>query len=157
MSSDGGHYKTVDPRAMLSAVKRVATKVFSAFVVTFLCFNAGAFFCLAHCNKVSAAVTYCPLKHGSSHCHGSKAPEKASENALSGSNITCTMLPVGVFSAPLEARSGTITPVAAAAAVERADFAAVVFATSRQIPKFYYRPPPNDTRIDRVRNQVFRI
>jgi hypothetical protein len=142
---------------MLSAMKKVATRVVSAFVVTFLCFNAGAFFCLAHCNKVSAATNYCPLKHGSSHCHGSQTSKPANEEAVSGSNITCTMLPVGVFSAPLEKRSDTLTPVAVVTVVEQVEFAPVVFAESRQLPKFYYRPPPNDVRPDRVRNQVFRI
>jgi hypothetical protein len=137
------------------------TRVLALFVVGFLCLNAGAFLCLAYCGKAMAAATAesCPLKKaGISHCPHSQAATKDQDDAsFAGSSVTCCMLPVGVFGAPLESKSGTITSVAVTTAIEKTEFVPVVLAASRQIPKFYYRPPPNDARLDRVRNQVFRI
>jgi hypothetical protein len=138
-----------------------ATNRFVAFfVVAFLCLNAGAFLCLSHCAKPALArADHCPLKKASgSHCPHSEQPTTdPNDESFAGVSITCCMLPVGVFGAPLELKGGTITSAAVPAAVDIADFAGQGSAVSRQLPKFYYRPPPNDTRFERVRNQVFRI
>jgi hypothetical protein len=140
-------------------MKTPTTKLISMFVVVFLCLNAGAFLCLAHCNNAAlAAADHCPLKKASSSsCHRSKAAENTDNESFTGTSIACCMMPVGVFAAPLEKRSGTITVVPVTTVVADFDFAPLVLAGSRQIPKFYYRPPPNDARLDRVRNQLFRI
>lgn len=158
MYSDAGHPSWIDARAMISAMKTGATKLLSIFVVAFLCLNAGAFFCFAHCNTITAAeADHCPLKKASSHCHRSKVTENKDDACFSGASITCCMLPVGVFAAPLEQKSGTISAVPVTPTVTSADFMPTPFLASRRLPKFYYRPPPNDARVDRVRNQVFRI
>ena len=135
------------------------TRLLAFFVVAFLCLNAGAFLCLAYCGKaVAATAESCPLKKAGAHCPHSQTTDKNKDDAsFAGNSITCCMLPVGVFGVPLEAKAGEITAVPLAAAVETIVFAPVVLAVSRQIPKFYYRPPPNDARHERVRNQVFRI
>ena len=136
------------------------TRWLAFFVVAFLCLNAGAFLCLAYCNKAMAATAEtCPLKKaGMSHCpHSQTAGKNKDDESFVGSSVTCCMLPIGVFGVPLESKSGKITAVAVAAAIQKSEFGPVILAASRQIPKFYYRPPPNDARPDRVRNQVFRI
>ena len=149
----------IDTRAIITAMKTATTKLISVFVVVFLCLNAGAFLCLAHCNNAVAASTdHCPLKKAAaSNCHRSKTAENRDNESFNGTSIACCMMPVGVFAAPLEKRSGTITAVPAATVIADIEFAPPLIAASRQIPKFYYRPPPNDTRANRVRNQVFRI
>ena len=139
---------------------KATTRWISFFVVAFLCLNAGAFLCLAYCGKAMAATTAesCPLKKaGASHCPRSKTANTDQDASFAGTSVTCCMLPVGVFGAPLENKAGKITSIAVTPAIEKTEFAAVVLAASRQIPKFYYRPPPNDGRFERVRNQVFRI
>ena len=149
----------IDTRAIITAMKTATTKLISVFVVVFLCLNAGAFLCLAHCNNaVAASADHCPLKKAPlSNCHRSKTAENTDNESFTGTSIACCMMPVGVFAAPLEKRSGTITSVPVTTVVADIDFAPLVLAASRQIPKFYYRPPPNDARLDRVRNQDFRI
>ncbi len=135
------------------------TRLLAFFVIAFLCLNAGAFFCLAYCEKGAAkAVESCPLKKaGMDHCpHSQTAKTNKDDAKFAGNSAACCMLPIGVFGVPLEAIGGQITS-APVAAVETANFASVVLAASRQMPKFYYRPPPNDARGSRVRNQVFRI
>jgi len=68
------------------------------------------------------------------------------------------MLPIGLFSAPLEKKAGTFTEAAPTGeVVSEAVSAPTVLAWSREIPKFHYRPPPHDSRFERVRNQIFRI
>lgn len=136
-------------------------RLLAFFVVAFLCLNAGAFFCLAYCEKGAApSADSCPLKKASSsHCPHSQTAEKKQQNdaSFAGSSVTCCMLPVGVFGGPLENKAGVITSAQIATVFDKIDFAPVVLAASRQLPKFYYRPPPNDARFERVRNQVFRI
>ena len=138
------------------------TRLLAVFVVAFLCLNVGAFACLAYCEiGVAQSASHCPLqKAGTPHCPLSQAAARKEQNendAVAASTMTCCMMPVGVLGVPLEAKAGTITAVPLTAAVEKAEFAPVVFAAQRQISKFYYRPPPNDARMNRVRNQVFRI
>lgn len=135
------------------------TRLLAFFVIAFLCLNAGAFFCLAYCQKSAAmAAESCPLKKaGMAHCpHSQTAKTNEDDTKVAGNSAACCMLPVGVFGVPLEPIAGQITS-APVATVETANFAPIVLAASRQIPKFYYRPPPNDARGSRVRNQVFRI
>jgi hypothetical protein len=145
-------------------MKRAAatTRALSVFVVAFLCLNAGAFVCLGYCEMgIAPAAAHCPLqKAGADSCPLSQAAAKkaASESdSVSGSALTCLMLPVGVVGAPLEAKAGTITAVPLTSPVEKIEFVPAVLAASRQESKFYYRPPPNDARMNRVRNHVFRI
>lgn len=135
------------------------TRLIAFFVVAFLCLNAGAFVCLAYCGKAFAATAEsCPLKKaGVSHCPHSQPVNNNNGESFSGNSATCCMLPVGVFAAPLENNNVTITAVPVAQAIQTLEFAPVILAASRQLPKFYYRPPPNDARYERVRNQVFRI
>ncbi len=134
------------------------TKFLAFFVISFLCLNVGAFVCLAYCQRGAMAVESCPLKKaGMAHCPHSQAARKNKDDAkFAGNLVACCVLPIGVFGVPLETKAGQITS-APVAAVETANFAPVIIAASRQLPKFYYRPPPNDARGSRVRNQVFRI
>ncbi len=148
---------------MILAMKfsRTHKRFLSLFVVAFLCLNAGGVLCLAYCATPSKAeAAHCPLKKkAEDHCNRSNREGQTSENlAFKANSVTCCIMPVSIFAAPLEKKSGTLidsAPVAEAA--DEIVFAPVVLAPSRQISKFYYRPPPNDSRFERVRNQIFRI
>ena len=131
----------------------------SLFVVAFLCLNPAAVFCLAYCNyHVQISAAHCPLKKQSADCpHSGKT--KTSQNTTSidtGSAKGCVM-PVNIIAAPLENRFGVAVDVAVVADLDKIDLDPILLVRSRQLPKFYYRPPPNDRRTERVRNQVFRI
>jgi len=141
-------------------LRRINTKLISLFVIAFLCMNAGAILCLAYCGQfMKAKAEHCPLQKAAAHCPHSQTQKisPSSNPSIEGTSVSCCVLPVSVFAAPLEIKAGieTVAPVAAKPEV----IVAAIFASaySRQIPKFYYRPPPNDRRIERIRNQVFRI
>jgi hypothetical protein len=139
---------------------RINTKLISLFVIVFLCMNAGAILCLAYCGQaMKASAEHCPLQKASAHCPHSKTRHttQSSNPSWEGSSVKCCVLPVSVFAAPFQIKLGTDTAAPVAASSEVTVTATAAPITSRQIPKFYYRPPPNDRRTDRIRNQVFRI
>jgi hypothetical protein len=132
----------------------------SLFVVIFLCLNPAAVFCLAYCSHhvQAAAVSHCPLNKGSVHCHHSqRAADPQDTTSIEADLAKRCVMPVNIIAAPVESKFGLAVDAVAAAPVERIEVAPAVFVRSRLIPKFYYRPPPNDARFERVRNQVFRI
>lgn len=135
-------------------------KLLSLFVIAFLCLNVGGMLCLAYCaTPVKADAAHCPLKKkASEHCNRSNNGQTSENIAFKVSSVTCCSMPVSIFAAPLEQKSDTSIEFAIVAATTNET---VVFVSplvrSRQIPKYYYRPPPNDLRFERVRNQVFRI
>lgn len=133
----------------------------SLFAVIFLGLNPIAVFCLAYCNYhlQAASAAHCPLKKKSSNCHQAKKttpPQDATSfGATSSSNC---VIPINVVAAPVEGKFGVaFDTVAAVPVIDRTELASVLLVRTHQIPKFHYRPPPNDLRFERVRNQVFRI
>jgi hypothetical protein len=134
----------------------------SLFAVIFLGLNPIAVFCLAYCNyhiQVTSAA-HCPLKKKSADCHQAKKTttpqDTTSFDTRSAKNC---VIPINVIAAPVESKYGfaVVDIVAATPVVDRTELASALLAQSRLIPKFHYRPPPNDLRFERVRNQVFRI
>ena len=139
---------------------RTRSNLISYFVVIFLCLNAGGVLCLTYCGQaVHAKAAQCPLKkQDAAHCPNSQKTTAPTENySFEASSVTCCMLPISLFSAPLEEKAGISTDAAVVVNTDKIELAPVFLVRSRQIPKFYYRPPPNDGRFERVRNQVFRI
>lgn len=140
---------------------RKHSPLLSLFIVAFLCLNAGGVMCLAYCATPSKTLAeHCPLKKKASvHCNRANNKEQVAESvAFKANSVSCCIMPVSIFAAPLEKKAGNFTEAAPAVDIaSEAVTAPEVLARSRQIPKFYYRPPPNDRRIERVRNQVFRI
>ncbi len=140
---------------------RTHNRLLSLFVVAFLCLNAGGLLCLAYCSQsFQAKADHCPLKKkDSAHCRLSEKAKATADNASFETTFAkCVMLPIGVFFAPIEKKSNiSLEPATIAESADEVIYAPAVLVRSRQIPKFYYRPPPNDSRFERVRNQVFRI
>jgi len=134
----------------------------SLFVILFLGLNPVAVFCMARCNYETAAApaAHCPLKKKSPSCHQSKQPTAPQDTTAfdTGSAKNC-VIPVNVVAAPIEGKYSNSVDLAVVTSLltNRAELASIDLVRSRQIPKYYYRPPPNDVRFERVRNQVFRI
>ena len=146
--------------AAVMQLRRINTKLISLFVIAFLCMNAGAILCLAYCGQaMKASAEHCPLQKAAAHCPHSKTRQTTptSNPSWEASSVKCCVLPVSVFAAPLQIKAGIETTTPVTASPEVVLTATIVPIHSRQIPKFYYRPPPNDHRMDRIRNQVFRI
>jgi len=139
---------------------RAKIKLVSLFVLAFLCLNAGGFVCLAYCSQaVKAKAEFCPLKQSASHCpHSRSSTKPANDETAAAGAVSCCTMPIGMIApAPLEARNKVDAPAAIITVVESAITDRPVLGRSWQISGFYYRPPPNDRRGERVRNQVFRI
>ena len=131
----------------------------SLFVLVFLCLNPAAVFCLAYCSHhvQAAAAAHCPLSQGKAHCHHTQKTATQDTTSIETDSAKGCVMPVNIIAAPIESKFGVDVDAIAAAPVETLSSAATVPIRSRLIPKFYYRPPPNDARFERVRNQVFRI
>lgn len=133
----------------------------SLFAVIFLGINPIAVFCIAYCNLHLQAnsTEHCPLKKKSADCHQAKKPTTQQDaTSLDAGTLKNCVIPINVVVAPIESKFGvSVDTVAALPVIDKAELAAVLLVQSRQIPKFHYRPPPNDLRFERVRNQVFRI
>lgn len=139
---------------------RKYAKLLSLFVVAFLCLNPASVVCLAYCNYQIqiASAEHCPLKKKSSDCHGSKkqTPPQDATSLDAGSTKNC-VIPLNVIAAPIESKFGVAVNIVATSSVEKIELVSFQLIRSHQTSKFYYRPPPNDLRFERVRNQVFRI
>jgi hypothetical protein len=146
--------------AVVMTHSQTRSKLISLFVMAFLCLNAGGVLCLAYCGQAMAAsAKHCPLKKQTADCPHSNRPKTTPGTpSFEATSIRCCVLPVSVFGAPLEVRAGTelgSTPVVLPVTVRGS--VPTSLDRSRQITHFYYRPPPNDRRIERIRNQVIRI
>jgi len=129
------------------------------FVLAFLCFNAGGIFCLAYCQTgMNARVESCPLAGLKPDCPHSKRQTTApGRTAVEGNAVKCFVLPIGIFSAPVDGKASVNISVAPVTAVQPLAPLVLIADATRQLPDNFYRPPPKDRRVERVRNQVFRI
>lgn len=149
----------------LKQMKRVITnkRILAAFVLAFLCLNVGGVLCLTYCTQIAmaAAPAVADDSHLSDHCR--KAKQTAEENNKDSSRLqageaSCCMLPVAMFSAPVEKRSElAVHLVAQARAEARFELTAPVFSAHSSIAIPVYRPPPLDRRGERILHSVIRI
>ena len=140
-------------------LRGIQIRSLSLFVLVFLCLNPAAVFCLAYCSHhVQVSAEHCPLSKGNAHCHHSqKTTTPQDTTSIETDAAKGCVMPVNIIAAPVENKFGVAVDAVVAAPVERINLAPAILVRSRLIPKFYYRPPPNDARFERVRNQVFRI
>lgn len=136
-------------------------KTLAMFILAFLCLNVGGAFCLTYCSQIAMATPVVADAHLSEHCR--KAKQVAEERNKDTSRVdadeaSCSMLPVALFSAPVEKRtimSDVVMTEAAPPAVFRYSAPTVASVTTTAIP--VYRPPPLDHRVDRILHCVIRI
>lgn len=148
----------------LSQMKRATTnrRILTAFVLAFLCLNVGGVLCLTYCSQIAmAAPVVADDSHLSEHCR--KAKRDAEEKNKDSSRIqvdeaSCCMLPVSMFSAPVEERAGLIVElVAEAPPVVQFEISAPVLSAVNSPILPVYRPPPLDRRGERILHSVIRI
>ena len=140
-------------------LSHTCTKFLSLFVVAFLCLNPGAVLCLAYCgHNVPVSSAHCPLKKAGADCpHSGKTSRTTNTSFFDTGSAKGCVMPVNTIAAPLESKVGIYAHAVAPINIDTITLATAALVRSRQIPKLYYRPPPNDRRIERLRNQVFRI
>lgn len=145
-------------------MKRFTTNkgILAAFVLTFLCLNVGGALCLTYCSQIAmAAPAVGDDSHLSEHCRKAKqaAEEKNKDSShLQAGEASCCMLPVAIFSAPVEKRPEfAVNLVVEAPAEIRFELTAPVFSAHTLIAIPIYRPPPLDRRGERILHSVIRI
>ena len=134
------------------------TKFLAAFLLLFVCMNAGGAVCVAYCRSVvlAAADDHCPLAKKDLHCDRSR-PENKDETALSAGTLDCCPMVVSFIPGTLEPKQTFST---AATAVHASNFVtSPVIVVSRyrfaNIPA--YRGPPKNERVLHITNRVLRI
>ena len=137
-------------------------RILAAFVLAFLCLNIGGVLCLTYCSQIAMAAP--PVNddsHLSEHCRKAKqtAEEKNKDSSrLQADEASCCMLPVAMFSAPVEKRPElAVDLIVAAPAEARFELTAPVFSAHSSIVLPVYRPPPLDRRGERILHSVIRI
>lgn len=145
-------------------MRRVITnkRTLAAFLLAFLCLNVGGVLCLTYCTQIVMATPAAGYdSHLSEHCRKAKqaAEEKNKDSSrLQAGEASCCMLPVAMFSAPVEKRLGfSVNMVVEAPPEIRFDLTAPVFSAHTSIAIPVYRPPPLDRRGERILHSVIRI
>ena len=88
-----------------------------------------------------------------------EAEEKNRDSSrIAADEASCCMLPIAMFSAPVEKRPEfAVNLVVEAPAEIRFELTAPVFSSNSSIIIPVYRPPPLDRRIERILHSVIRI
>ena len=138
--------------------KLFQTKLIAAFLLLFVCMNAGGTVCVAYCRSVvlNAADAHCPLAKNGHHCDRSTKAD-SNEPSISATKFDCCPMIVSFIPGTLEPKQtfGTATD-----AVPATDFnVSLIVVVSRyrfqNIPA--YRGPPKDERVLHITNRVLRI
>ena len=146
-------------------MKRVTTNkgILAAFVLAFLCLNVGGVLCLTYCSQIlsASAAPVTDDAHLSEHCRQVKreAEQKNRDSSrIAADEASCCMLPVAMFSAPVEKRPEFAVNLVVEAPPEiRFELTAPVFSAHSSIVIPVYRPPPLDRRGERILHSVIRI
>ena len=138
--------------------KPFQTKFLAAFLLLFVCMNAGGAVCVAYCRSVvlNAAGAHCPLANKGRHCDRTTKAE-SDEPSISASKFDCCPMIVSFIPGTLEPKQTFGT---ASAAVPASNFAAspiVVVSNHRFLNIPAYRGPPKDGRVLHITNRVLRI
>lgn len=138
--------------------KPFQTKFIAAFLLLFVCLNAGGAVCVAYCRSVvlNAEGAHCPLAKKGHNCDR-PAPENKDETALSAGKFDCCPMIVSFIPGTLEPKQTFNT---AATAVPVSNFVLTPLTVVSQyrfanIPA--YRGPPKNERVLHITNRVLRI
>jgi hypothetical protein len=142
------------------AIRPLKIKFLAAFVIAFVCLNAGGAVCVAYCQSYEIAAVeseHCPLKKpASEHCDKSvkESEDHASVNIQTG-ELDCCPMTISFFAAPVEKNSSSFLEIAVAAGGTNADLSVVANPTRPTFPNTVnYRGPPPRMRSP-LRNRYF--
>ena len=133
-------------------------KFIAAFVLLFVCLNAGGAVCVAYCRSVvlSAMDEHCPLAKVDRHCDKSE-PVNDEKTALAAGEIDCCPMIVSLIPGTLESKQNFSV---ATVAVLPSTFSPTPLSAGRQIRYLNipaYRGPPKDERLLHITNRILRI
>lgn len=135
-------------------------RILAAFVLVFLCLNAGGTLCLTYCGladhpalaaeNAKPAVSHCPM-------HRDAAAEDNGQPRMVSMAPACCSVPLGIIPAPSESRYQAPVPALIPAPASMPAQPVLIADALSAEPLPVYRPPPIDSRIDRLLNCVIRI
>ena len=133
-------------------------KFIAAFLLLFVCMNAGGAVCVAYCQSVvlNAADEHCPLAKKDQHCDRS-APDNKDETALTAGTLDCCPMVVSFIPGTLEPKQTFSTATAAVPASTFAASPVIVISRYRFANILAYRGPPKNERVLHITNRVLRI
>jgi hypothetical protein len=138
--------------------KPFQTKFAAAFLLLFVCLNAGGAVCVAYCRSVvlNAKSDHCPLAKQERHCDKTKLSEDNGP-ALAATKFDCCPMLVSFVPGTLEPNQRFNVATAAVPASDVPSTPAV------EIPRFQfhiipaYRGPPKDGSVIHNTNRTLRI
>lgn len=140
----------------------IKIKLFSAFVIAFICLNAGGAACVAYCQSMGVSVTagqaHCPLKKAGADCDRSTGAKDRNSVGQPSGELDCCPMTVSFFAAPVEKNSNPYSePTVAAVVTPKTRH--VEFRSNDSYPATanYRGPPPLDRRSLRIQHCILRI
>ena len=138
--------------------KPFQTKPIAAFLLLFVCMNAGGAVCAAYCRSVllSVKADHCPLAKQQRHCDKPAAAE-TDNTALAATRLDCCPMIVSFIPGTLEQKQNfslmeAVTPASNIAATR---FVAVTRYRFQNLPA--YRGPPKNETVLHITNRTLRI
>lgn len=138
--------------------RKTHIKLLTAFVIAFICLNAGGSVCVAYCQSFEQQM---PM---SEHCRmaaqhsGGDADPKTKITVTAAGRVACCSVAVNFITGPVESLHFDANTSILSLPQDPLRFAnePVVEHLSRPIP-IYRGPPPIDRRPDRLKHRVIRI
>lgn len=138
-------------------------KFLAAFVIAFVCMNAGGAVCVAYCQSSEIAAIeapeHCPLKKAASHCDKpGDSEDKRDAISMQTDELDCCPMTVSFFAAPIEKNPLSFSRPTVASAAPAGPFD-IAFAVDRTLPTTvnYRGPPLIDRRSLRIQHRILRI
>ena len=139
-------------------LQRFQTKFLAAFLLLFVCMNAGGAVCVAYCRSVvlSATDEHCPLAKKGRHCDKS-TPENKDETAITAGRFDCCPMIVSFIPGTLEPKQTFSTSTAAVPATNFVVTPLIVVSHYRFANIPAYRGPPKNEQTLHITNRILRI
>ena len=134
------------------------SRFIAAFLLLFVCMNAGGAVCVAYCRSVvlAAADDHCPLPKKERHSDRSTS-EDEDETALTASELDCCPMVVSFIPGTLEPKQTFSTVTASVPASNSIVTPSFVVSRYRFANIPAYRGPPKNERLLHITNRVLRI
>jgi hypothetical protein len=138
--------------------KSFQAKFIAAFLLLFVCMNAGGAVCVAYCRSVvlAAAEEHCPLPKKETHCDKTETL-KNDGPALAATKFDCCPMLVSIIPGTLETNRDFNIAAATATASNILSPAFAGFTRHRFLNIPAYRGPPKDERVLHITNRTLRI
>ena len=139
-------------------LKPFQAKFIAAFLLTFVCMNAGGAVCVAYCRSVvlSAKGDHCPLAKKVQHCDRSPKAQ-SDEPSISAVKFDCCPMIVSFIPGTLETKQNFNSAMAAVPASGFAALPLIAISKNRFANIPAYRGPPKDERVLHITNRILRI